>query len=106
MHRYLMKEKVYEFVKAIPKGKVATYGQIAEYLGNKKLARVVGNLLHHNPDQENIPCHRVVNSSGKVVSSFAFGGAEAQRALLEKEGIVFECNGKIDLNKYGIRTEQ
>jgi methylated-DNA-protein-cysteine methyltransferase-like protein len=48
----------------------------------------------------------VVNSSGKVASSFAFGGAKAQRALLEKEGIVFERNGNIDLNKYGIRTEQ
>lgn len=101
-----MKEKVYEFVKAIPKGKIATYGQIAESLGNKNLARVVGNILHHNPDPAAIPCHRVVNSSGKVASSFAFGGAKAQRALLEKEGIVFERNGNIDLNKYGIRTEQ
>ena len=101
-----MKEKVYEFVKIIPKGNVATYGQIAEALGNKKLARVVGNILHHNPDPVTIPCHRVVNSSGNVASAFAFGGANAQRALLEKEGIVFERNGKIDLNKYGIRTEQ
>ena len=101
-----MKEKVYEFVKAIPKGKVATYGQIADALGNKNLARVIGNILHKNPDPATIPCHRVVNSSGKVASAFAFGGANVQRALLEKEGITFESNGNIDLNKYGIRTEQ
>ena len=47
-----MKEKVYEFLRTIPKGKVVTYGQIAEYLGNKKLARVVGNILHNNPDKD------------------------------------------------------
>ena len=97
-----MKEKVYEIIKSIPKGKVATYGQIAEYLGNKNLSRVVGNILHNNPDPANIPCHRVVNSNGKVATAFAFGGEKAQRALLEKEGIVFEQNGKIDLKKFGV----
>ena len=96
-----MKEKVYEFVKNIPQGKVATYRQIAEYLGNKKLARVVGNVLHNNPDPTIIPCHRVVNAKGEVAGHFAFGGAKGQREKLEKEGIVFEENGKVNLKKYG-----
>ena len=97
-----MKKKVYEFVKNIPKGRIATYGQIAEYLGNKNLARVVGNILHNNPDPANIPCHRVVNSKGEVAMHFAFGGAKGQRGKLEAEGIIFESDGKVNLKKYGI----
>jgi O-6-methylguanine DNA methyltransferase len=79
-----------------------TYGQVAERLGNKNLARTVGNILHDNPDPANIPCHRIVNAQGKVAEHYAFGGAEAQRAKLEAEGIVFEQNGRIDLKKYGM----
>lgn len=97
-----MKQKVYAFLKTIPKGKVATYGQIAAHLGNKHLSRVVGNILHQNPDPLNFPCYRVVNSKGCVADNFAFGGGEAQRKLLEQEGIVFEDNGRIDLAKYGL----
>lgn len=97
-----MKEKVYAFLQTIPKGKVATYGQIAAYLGNKGLSRVVGNILHSNPDPAKYPCHRVVNSKGQVAKQFAFGGAAAQRRLLEQEGVLFESNGSIDLEKYGI----
>ena len=96
-----MKDKVYEVVKRIPEGKVVTYGQIAIHLGNKHLARTVGNILHNNPDPENIPCHRVVNAKGKVAEHYAFGGADAQRRRLEAEGIEFDANGRIDLNKYG-----
>ena len=95
-----MKELVFELLRTIPKGKVVTYGQIAEHLGNKHLARVVGNILHNNPDPKNIPCHRVVNANGMVSKSFAFGGATAHRNLLEKEGIVFEDDGKINLAQY------
>ena len=97
-----IKERVYGLVKAVPAGRVTTYGKIAEQLGNKGLCRVVGNVLHSNPNPREIPCHRVVNSKGEVSASFAFGGAAAQRQLLEREGIVFQENGKIDLNKYGI----
>ena len=96
-----MKERVYEFLKTVPRGKVITYGQIAAFLGNRNLARAVGNILHSNPDPAHIPCHRVVNSRGEVAANFAFGGGTAQRALLEEEGIVFETNGRIDLEKYG-----
>lgn len=97
-----MKEKVYAYLKTIPKGKVTTYGQIARYLGNKSLARAVGNLLHDNPDPSQFPCHRVVNSRGRVAENYAFGGAAAQSKRLEAEGIVFESNGTIDLEKYGM----
>lgn len=94
-----MKEKVYEFLRTIPKGKVVTYGQIAEYLGNKRLARVVGNILHNNPDEEKYPCYKVVNNKGNLSKNFAFGGIEKQKEKLEKDGIVVE-NYKVDLEKY------
>lgn len=97
-----MKDQVYSFLKTIPRGKVATYGQIAAHLGNRHLARAVGNILHQNPDPEQFPCHRVVDSKGRVAGSFAFGGAAVQRELLEQEGVVFGEDGRIDLRKYGI----
>jgi O-6-methylguanine DNA methyltransferase len=97
-----MKERVYEFLKTVPGGKVTTYGQIAVFLGNRNLSRAVGNILHSNPDPTHIPCHRVVNAKGQVAANFAFGGAAAQRALLEEEGVVFEANGCVDLEKYGM----
>ena len=93
-----MSDKVYEFVKSIPPGKVATYGQIALHLGNRNFARVVGNILHSNPDPEHIPCHRVVNAQGKLAQSYAFGGVDAQRRLLESEGVVFKSNQVVDLS--------
>ena len=93
-------EKIYEVVKSIPRGKVATYGQVAFLAGNPRWARVVGYALHVNPDTSTIPCHRVVNREGRVAAGFAFGGDEVQRQLLEAEGIVFEPDGRIDLEKY------
>lgn len=95
-------EKIYRVVKQIPYGKVATYGQVAMMAGNPRWARVVGYALHNNPDPKNIPCYRVVNREGRVAPAFAFGGENVQRELLEKEGIVFENDGHIDLEKYGI----
>ncbi len=97
-----MKDRVYAYLKTVPEGKVTTYGRIAAYLGNKNLARTVGNILHDNPNPSRYPCHRVVNSKGKVAENYAFGGAEAQRNRLEAEGIIFESNGTVDLEKYGI----
>lgn len=95
-------EKIYEVVKSIPEGKVATYGQVALLAGNPRWARVVGYALHVNPEPGIIPCHRVVNREGKVAPVFAFGGEGVQRQLLESEGIVFETDGRIDLEKYSI----
>ena len=95
-------EKIYEVVKSIPKGKVATYGQVALLAGNPRWARVVGYALHVNPEPGIIPCHRVVNREGKVAPGFAFGGEGVQRQLLQTEGVVFESDGRIDLSKYSI----
>ena len=95
-------EKIYEVVKSIPKGRVATYGQVAAIAGNPSWARVVGYALHNNPDPENIPCHRVVNREGKVAESFVFGGGAVQKKRLEAEGVVFNENGCVDLEKFGI----
>ena len=95
-------EKIYEVVKSIPKGKVATYGQVALLAGNPRWARVVGYALHVNPEPGAIPCHRVVNREGRVAPGFAFGGEDVQRQLLESEGVIFDADGRIDLKKYCI----
>ncbi|MBR3908271.1 MAG: MGMT family protein [Clostridia bacterium] len=95
-------EKIYEVVKGIPKGKVMTYGQVALLAGNPHWARVVGYALHNNPSPQTVPCHRVVNREGKVAAAFVFGGSNAQRELLEREGVTFEADGRIDLKKYGM----
>jgi O-6-methylguanine DNA methyltransferase len=92
-------KRIYEAVKMIPRGFVATYADIGELVGNRKLARSVGNALHRNPDPENVPCFRVVNSKGELSDNFAFGGSEAQARLLEAEGVEV-INGVVDLKKY------
>ena len=94
-------KRIYEAVKRIPKGKVATYAQVAKMAGNPKMCRAVGNALHKNPDFENIPCFRVVNSKGELAREYAFGGAWAQKELLEADGIEV-INGKVDLSKYAV----
>ena len=92
-------KRIYEAVKRIPYGHVATYGQVAEMAGDRMMARAVGNALHHNPDPGTIPCFRVVNSKGELSGEFAFGGAGAQARLLEAEGIEV-VDGRVDLKKY------
>ena len=91
--------RIYEAVKRIPKGHVATYGQIAEMAGDKNMARAVGNALHKNPDPEHIPCFRVVNSKGQLSGNFAFGEGVQER-LLREDGIEV-VDGRVDLEKYG-----
>ena len=92
-------EKIYEVVRRIPYGKVATYGQVAAMAGNPRWSQVVGYALHVNPDPEHIPCYRVVNRFGEPSTAFAFGGKNMQIALLEGEGIEF-IDGKVNLSKY------
>ena len=94
-------KRIYEAVKKIPKGKVATYGQVAEMAGDRKMARAVGNALHKNPDPNGIPCYRVVNAKGELAGEFAFGGYGAQQKLLEADGIEV-VNGRVDLKRYGM----
>ena len=93
-------EKIYEVVKQIPCGKVASYGQVALLAGNPKWSRVVGYALHVNPDPSVIKCHRVVNRFGETSKAFAFGGSDVQRMLLESEGVEFTPDGRVDLEKY------
>ncbi len=91
--------RIYEAVKKIPYGHVATYSQVAEIAGDKKMARAVGNALHKNPDPGTIPCYRVVNAKGELAGEFAFGGPGAQARLLEAEGITV-TDGKVDLHLF------
>ena len=93
-------DKIYNAVKQIPYGKVATYGQIAAMCGNPRLARVVGYALHVNPDPKNIPCFRVVNKDGRTSPAFAFGGQDIQKKLLSDEGVEFDENGYVLMEKY------
>ena len=95
-------KRIYEAVKKIPKGYVATYAQVAEMAGDRKMARAVGNALHKNPDPSTIPCHRVVNAKGELAGEYAFGGAWKQAQMLKNEGVESE-DGKVDLKKYGFK---
>lgn len=81
-------DEVYKIVSKIPKGKVTTYGTIAKQL--KISPRIVGRALHQNPDPKNIPCHRVVDRTGRIAESYAFGGWKKQREKLIAEGIKFK----------------
>lgn len=98
-------KRIYEAVKKIPRGKVATYGQVAELAGDKKMARAVGNALHRNPDPEHIPCYRVVNAKGELAGAFAFGGANVQEQLLAADGIMV-VDGCVDLETYGMKLPE
>ena len=97
-------DMVYEAVKLIPRGSVATYGQVAEAIGNKRLARVVGYALHVNPQPGVIPCHRVVKRDGEVSSAFAFGGANRQVELLAAEGVAFLDETHVDMVRHRVRA--
>ena len=92
-------QKIYEQVKKIPRGKVATYGQIALMAGNPRWSQIVGYALHSNPEPGIIPCHRVVNKEGKLAKAFAFGGENMQKELLLNEGVVFLDEDTVDLEK-------
>lgn len=93
-------EKIYDIVKSIPKGNVATYGQVAMLAGNPRWARVVGYALHVNPNPDEIPCYRVVNREGRVSSAFAFGGENMQIAMLRADGIEVSDEGFVNMEKY------
>lgn len=96
--------RIFEAVKKIPYGHVATYSQVAALAGDRKMARAVGNALHRNPDPEHIPCYRVVNAKGELAGEFAFGGPGAQAKLLKAEGIAV-VDGKVDLRRYQWKTD-
>lgn len=88
--------EVLSAVAEIPRGKVATYGQIARLVGREKNARLVGTILSRAEHYGDYPCHRVVNAAGRPAPGFA-----AQAALLRAEGVPLKPNGCVDLKKYG-----
>ena len=96
-----LKERVYALVRSVPQGHVTTYGDIARALGNRGLARAVGNALHDNDDAVFTPCWRVVNHKGHLAANYGIGGPEMQRRFLEEDGIEVSPEGFVDLRKYG-----
>ena len=99
-------DRIYEVEKRIPKGRVATYGQIALVAGNPRWARVVGYALHCNPDPENIPCYRVVNREGRVSPAFVFGGQNVQIEMLKADGVRFLDETHVDMGHFCIKTDE
>lgn len=91
-------KRVYDLVARIPKGKVATYGQLAAMAGSPRAARIAGAAMYRAP--VGLPCHRVLYSDGRLCCDQAFGGKEIQRGLLEDEGITFLPDGRVDLKKH------
>lgn len=103
------RQRVYRIVSKIPRGTVATYGQIAMLLGDYRCSRAVGNALHQNTDPIQTPCHRVVNGEGYLAMKFGMGGSAIQRERLEAEGVVVVHDenvkmghpvDRVDLSKY------
>jgi methylated-DNA-protein-cysteine methyltransferase-like protein len=88
---------LYKAVSHIPKGKVTTYARVGKIVGILN-PRLVGTLLHKNPDPKNTPCHRVVTSIGTLASTYAFGGASVQKCKLIAEGVVFK-NNRVDIRQ-------
>lgn len=93
-------DKIYDLVVKVPKGKVTTYGALSKLVGVNP--RAVGFALHANSDPKNVPCHRVINSKGKISSGYAFGGPGIQKQMLETEGVIFDNKEKVDLKTFGI----
>ena len=93
--------KIYRVIRKIPRGKVASYGQIARLAGFPNHARLVGYALHALRDDRDrkVPWWRVINARGEI-SLGDFSGADLQRALLEKEGVRFDLRGRVDMKKY------
>ena len=94
-------EQIYEVVRRIPPGKVATYGQIARLVGRPRAARLVGWAMRAMPEGGGLPWHRVLNAQGAISLETDSEGAVAQRLRLEEEGVVFDKQGRVDLKVYG-----
>ncbi len=91
-------EKIYELVRQIPKGSLATYGQLALLAGSPRAARIVGAAMYRAP--AGLPCHRVIYSNGSLCCDQAFGGKAIQRQMLEEEGITFLPDGRANLKEH------
>lgn len=98
--------RTYLIVAKIPEGKVMSYGQIASAVGSPRAFRAVGTAMRFAPEYMDLPCHRVVNKAGEMAPDYAFGGAETQRSKLEEEGVLFNMDGKVDMEKSLWRTNE
>lgn len=98
-------ESVYALVKRIPRGQVATYGQIARLLGAPQSARVVGWAMHGNPYGSRVPCHRVVQRNGSLSPNYCIGDPGRQRRLLKREGVQFFLDGRVEMGAHQWRPE-
>lgn len=94
MDKEVFQQEVYNVVAAIPSGRVVSYGQIAYLIGKPQCSRMVGQVLHNVPAELQLPCHRVVNSQGRLAPFW-----EEQRVLLEDEGVIFRKNGCVDMKE-------
>lgn len=92
-------QRIYTVVRRIPKGRVATYGQVARLAGLAGHARQVGYALHALPDGTLVPWHRVVNASGRISTRAVRGGELVQQLLLEREGVHLDARGRLPLTR-------
>ena len=98
--------RIYQVIRRIPRGRVATYGQVAELAGRPGHARQVGYALHQLPYGSDVPWHRVVNAQGRISARSEPGSEGLQRAMLEEEGIVFRTDCSFDLKRFGWRPRR
>ena len=96
----MFRERVLDVVRAVPEGRVTTYGHVALLAGEPGAARQVGYILHGVKEHEDIPWQRVINAQG-AISTYKVGAGDLQRALLEAEGVVFDPKGRCDLKRFG-----
>jgi methylated-DNA-protein-cysteine methyltransferase-like protein len=95
-----MYERVYRAVRRVPRGRVVTYGQVAAMIGFPRHSRLVGRALRALPEGLRVPWHRVINASGEISRRTRGDSHEEQRLLLEAEGVKFDSNGRLDLDRY------
>lgn len=98
MNRIGFSQRVIELIRRIPRGRVATYGQLALLAGNPGGAKQVAMILHSSSEKEGLPWHRVINSRGSI--SLKGRGSRIQRQLLEKEGVRFDEDERVDLDRF------
>jgi len=99
-------QRIYAVVRRIPRGRIATYGQVAELAGLGGHARQVGYALHALTAGDALPWHRVLNAQGRVSPRAEPGGDRVQRALLEREGVRFDTGGRADIARFGWRPRR
>lgn len=98
--------RIYAVVRRIPRGRVATYGQVAALAGREGHARQVGYAMHALPNGTTVPWHRVINARGEISHRSQFGGEIRQRLLLEAEGVEFDWRGRVRLSRYQWRSRR